>query len=688
MLSNGLVALPNHVFLGVSTNDVDHAYLFSDAVPTVPTALLNLNRRVAFRLSVNGVQEASGCGDVFSSSCRGTFVVGCAPSKTRLVLLHVLTGEVSEFEMSRPLLARCWHPNTDHVLFLLDDAQTVIAVDLSCIQHHAAPRVIVSVPALHFVQAVYTRRAQLAAASASSAPGCDHLERRHSASSSSFVVPEAIASFVALSAAGETPGLPPMLLLVAASGDVYSVKLGKNCAPAAEAAVAAVVDEQVRLRDAVAHGGSSLSLLRPWIAPSSSVETRRGGNGDAVGTTDDCRREVFALLPAFVRTPRASAIVVDAAVDALLCAHHVVQPQLHNVNVSQKHPTFAAGTFVVDEFAGLHGIVTLSADGKVQCYFLTEHQLLSVDTQQSNHADVVVTLSAEPLKGLVLDDKSTGNASAAFVASHLLINNGNLFLAKLGREALFLICFPVWCAHAKAWVFLHRCRAGWERLPSPGNDPSRPPEPLSCRLPLDVDGYSVAIDDAGSIVLFPERVQQDVGASKPLPLVQLKSCLFLDAALRSGIEAITCIGSDAPVVETDLSALMVRLCGLQRQILCDSYGAELVDTCDLVPKELIEQIDACRDTILREEKTLETRHHTLVKRTTAASQAVSSLLSTAQRVRGVIVEAQYGKSGEEELHRVNKVLGDIKRTLNEMRRSVEELEAAAGNAMQPREEIE
>eukprot|EP00796_Vickermania_ingenoplastis_P003854 gene3854-2732_t len=345
-----------------------------------------------------------------------------------------------------------------------------------------------------------------------------------------------------------TRSLPPIILLLTRSGDVYSVKANE------------------------------------WGLPEQRQEC--SSTDDGVGSGSEAHSAGWS--------PLRSALYADAnampsstaspdAADAPIVFRHLIHgrgsaeaesslPLLSNEFASQPLAPLAVRGVLLDEDTGLHAILILFNTGCLVGALVEEPQLLArhrvpPEAKCSLHRTSMQWNALEPLWKVQLGPyvacsqpgpkesrqysspmraRRVGTKAAfppllppTFAIVHWSVVN-NISLIRYLDDAAYLVALPTWNVRRKGWCYWkpYNSSASLARMTNSslrkekemeemrwslvGTDPSSVPEPLALRVPFDVKGLSVALGER-EVVLAPTWVT--VAAPHPILSLDLSGLL-------------------------------------------------------------------------------------------------------------------------------------------------------------------
>lgn len=267
---------------------------------------------------------------------------------------------------------------------------------------------------------------------------------------------------VALHIIAPTRSLPPTLLLLCSSGDVFAAKLDDQCEPTAAAAA---------------------------TAP-----------------------EAKSTEPTATTTTTETAVVVQTR-----WRHASARSVLHRVvyggSATYDEEALALCTTLMDEDSGVHAVVVCYSSGVVRTYCLDEPALLArkvIPRASRGRRDALQKQTFVTHIGPAFEARAL-LSPAVPSTSHVvqLSVSGNVILIRCGDADAYLLALPTWDHHRKGWSYWRpACPDPDERaqealrLPLVSQHSAAPP-PLALRVPFDVQGASLALG-LREVVVIPE----------------------------------------------------------------------------------------------------------------------------------------------------------------------------------------
>lgn len=605
------------------------------------------------------------------SSVDGKYVAVIATTSHEHCMIEVATGHVSSFVLERNVLAVVWHtgseryPHAASYVCLLTEGGVVIILDASSTCRGADITCVAVLDCGQLIRELLAAECAKAAASG----GCVNLVaapqllsavcRTTTAGASSPPVVSPEADLVSMCFTHETFGLPTMLLLVSRRGDVYSVKLDDaTMQPAPDALTAARFSKE-----------DGLYLRMMDGSPMKQSRARCAMPGRAPNT-------------------------------APLCVHHIIRPKAEHSNAEGEAVTLTCT--MVDQHEGVFVIAVLRSSGVLRLYRVVESDLLVVDGRQHSFF-AQLPLSSEPI--------ALGKGVRRLQECISVHQDGPLQLFRFPNDHAVLVSIPVFVQ--SAWQYITKLNEQGDAvstLPPVSLVRRDIPPPLALRLPLQLDGYSVALS-LTRLVVFPEAIRRNVIpvettttaaetiglsnsaprkkelSSLQLPVLSLRVDVLLKSALYGTSVDLVPTGVRA-ASESTIAALMQRLCEAHALVLrelptlpSDDAWEALASSSDPL-RELTEMAERASLSIavdvekeyLRLCALGETVQHAetdLATRLTSLQQRVSSTTNRVQQLRDFLEDATIARKGTEPVHDLNEKLEKIHQALRRMEQELQ-----------------
>lgn len=456
---------------------------------------------------------------------------------------------------------------------------------------------------------------------------------------------------------GPSLSLPPTLLLLSSSGDVFSVKLDPHCQPARGKAVAP--DGSVPLTAAESEAAAEAKTAQEQMPHLCHVIQGKGRRRRVPKETNEARSPKNSHKSNFFGCAKVEEDGNDE--DEL--------GEEEGEEEEEEEEAVAVRCCRVDDDTGVHAVIVVYASGIIRGAWVDEADLIARHRAASVRADFAKYGASSFSIHL-----GTGLCARSFLSPMVpttthtvqLSAQGNTLLLRTGggeaaNEAAYLIAFPVLDRHRRGWSFwaprdqVHSTERLREslRLPLISVDAAIP-EPLALRVPFNVHGASLAIG-ATELILFPECANANAkeGGGCPRKVVVTAK---ISSLLRSALYARSAGAHITPQLgwgSGSLETMVEKMFTCHKAFLCgytpfdvDNHTAELAS---LVQTELntTQQREAA---LAQREARLSERLHAALRRMRKTSDAVDAWTAT-------LLDAIAHRRGPSAVHTANQRLG-------------------------------